>query len=329
MSMDDRPRAPLRPEHAAVPIVVNRAAGLAGRRRRRRLAAALHAAGLDHSLHEVPGWEIRHAVERIAAAGARVIGVCGGDGSMLAAANVLAGTGIALAPFPGGTLNHFALRHGIPDMETAAQSLVAGHTVVVPTGVADGHVFLNTVTVGYYAEVVRRRERLRRFLTKWPAAAVAFVPLGVRLPKVRVILEAEGRHLVRHTPLVWVGIGWGSFPRGHESRERRAEPDLEVAIVRAPTRRALVAFLFRFARLLLLSERPVDDPALELIHARSVILHAERPALGCTADGELLRCESPLFLGLHDAALLVVKPARVQHPGRPATPARPHGARRE
>jgi diacylglycerol kinase family enzyme len=328
MSTNDRAQAAPRPPRAVVPVVINRGAGPAGRRRRRRLLAALHAERIEHTLHDVPGRDVRAEVARLAAGGAPIIGVCGGDGSMLAAAGVLAGTGIALAPFPGGTLNHFALRHGIADMPAAARSLRGRHTALVPAGIADDHLFLNTLTVGYYAEVVRRRERMRRFLTKWPAAAAAFVPIGMRLPQIQVTLDADGRHLERRTPLVWVGIGWGSFPRGHESRERRLEPDLEVAIVRAPTRRALAAFLLRFARMLLRSERPVEDPALELIHARSVIVRSEAARMDCTTDGELLRCDSPLFLGVHDAALLLVRPADALPPGRPAVATRSHGAAR-
>jgi diacylglycerol kinase family enzyme len=63
---------------------------------------------------------------------------------------------------------------------------------------------------------------------------------------------------------------------------------------------------------LLRGERPVDDPALEILHARTLLIHSPH-RLGLTVDGEVLRSESPLFVSVQDEALRVIAPG---HPER-------------
>ncbi|MDP9348847.1 MAG: hypothetical protein M3P24_06865, partial [Gemmatimonadota bacterium] len=169
-------------------------------------------------------------------------------------------------------------------------------------------VFLNTATFGLYADVVRRRERLRRWLGKWPAAAVAFALRVVRMRRLEVVLDVDGKRLYRKTPLVWVGVGWGSFPRVHEAPEWRRSPDLEIVVLRPRGRFGVVGLLLRFVRHLLRGQRPVEDPALEVLHARQVLIRARR-RIGVTLDGEVLRARSPVFVAVQDEALRVVTPA--------------------
>ncbi|MET9890917.1 phosphatase PAP2 family protein [Streptomyces sp. NPDC006465] len=108
------------------------------------------------------------------------LGVCGGDGSVNAAARAAAERGLALAVFPGGTLNHFALDVGVPDFEDTSVAVAGGQAVAVDIGVARSGAgqdmpFLNTFSIGLYPELVRLREQLEQRWGKWPAAAVALV----------------------------------------------------------------------------------------------------------------------------------------------------------
>jgi diacylglycerol kinase family enzyme len=57
--------------------------------------------------------QIDAALAELARAGVPAVGVAGGDGTILSAAEQLAGGTTALAPFPTGTLNHFSRRLGI------------------------------------------------------------------------------------------------------------------------------------------------------------------------------------------------------------------------
>jgi len=240
--------------------------------------------------------------------GARVIGVAGGDGSISAAANRLAGSGVSLLPLPTGTLNHFTRRLSIPSLAAAFDALDEGMLDEIPFGVADDRIFLNTATFGFYADVVRRREGMRRFLGKWPAAAVAFLIVLLRLRPVDIVLQVEGRSLRRTTPLVWVGVGWGSFPRVHRAAERRRSSDLEVVVLHTRTRLEALRLLIRLIPSLIGGARPLRNPALEIVHVRSLTIHSSS-RIGGTLDGEIQRLDAPVFVGIQDRGLHVVVPA--------------------
>jgi diacylglycerol kinase family enzyme len=309
MSQDGSPESEASPagggEHP-VPVLVNARAGQAGEGALRSVIAALEEAGVNARVRAVDPARLAEEVER-AAREADVVAVCGGDGTQLTAAEVLAGEAVALAPLPTGTLNHFARRLGLEDVPAAVAALAGGRSSCLPVGVVDDRIFLNTATFGLYADVVRRRERLRRWMGKWPAAAVALAIRVIRMRRLEVILEVEGKRLYRKTPLVWVGLGWGSFPRVHEAPERRRSPDLEIVVLRPRGRFGVVRLLARFARDLLWRQRPVEDPALEVFHARWVLIRARR-RIGVTLDGEVLRAQSPVFVAVQDDALRVVTP---------------------
>ncbi|MFJ9965374.1 bifunctional phosphatase PAP2/diacylglycerol kinase family protein [Streptomyces avermitilis] len=128
------------------------------------------------------------------------LGVCGGDGSVNAAARAAARHGLALAVFPGGTVNHFALDVGVPDFDDIAVAVARGEAVAVDLGVAapkEGHevLFLNTFSIGLYPELVRLRERLEGRWGKWPAAAVALARHLRTATPVELRLDGRPRRL--------------------------------------------------------------------------------------------------------------------------------------
>lgn len=298
------------PARQRVPVVVNRTAGPGRRDRSRDVEAALTAAGVSAMVQAVAPSAVGTAIAREAAAGADLIGVAGGDGTLLSAAEALAGSGIDLAVLPGGTLNHFARRLGVPTLEDAASALAARHVITIPMGVVDDKAFLNTATFGFYADVVRRREHYRPMLGKWGAAAVAVVLTLARAHSMDVALVLEGRRVERRTSLVWVGVGRGSFPLVHQSRDDSDRPDLEIVVLRPRGLVGTAALILRTLLSLRRREHPIRDRALEVLHARRLLI-AGRHRIGVTLDGEVLRCAPPVFIAVQDDALRVVVPAGV------------------
>ncbi|MEU6125801.1 phosphatase PAP2 family protein, partial [Streptomyces sp. NPDC047123] len=73
------------------------------------------------------------AVARAAGSGG-VLGVCGGDGTVNAAAEVALLHGLPLAVLPGGTLNHFALDLGVEDERDLSRAVQRGEAVRVDVG---------------------------------------------------------------------------------------------------------------------------------------------------------------------------------------------------
>ena len=84
--------------------------------------------------------------------------VGGGDGTLSAAASILAGTDTALGVLALGTLNHFARDLRIPlDLDGAIGVIAAGHHQTVDVGEVNGQVFINNSSIGIYPFFVAER----------------------------------------------------------------------------------------------------------------------------------------------------------------------------
>ncbi|CAM5344232.1 phosphoesterase [Streptomyces spiroverticillatus] len=132
---------------------------------------------------------------------AGVLGVCGGDGTVSAAASRAAEAGLALAVFPGGTLNHFSLDAGADTFEDTAHAVQHGEAVRVDLAhVLDGEGtpvtdFVNTFSIGLYPELVRRREKLEDRIGKWPAAALSLLSVLRDATPIHLRIDGEPRTL--------------------------------------------------------------------------------------------------------------------------------------
>jgi diacylglycerol kinase family enzyme len=295
-----------------VPVFVNESAG--GRRQALEdVQAAFREAGVAAELQVIDPSRLADEIADAAGRGAAIVAVGGGDGSIRTAAEVLAGSETVLAPLPLGTLNHFARRLGLGELKEAVEAIASRRVVLVPLGVVDDRVFLNTATFGLYAEVVRRREQLERWLTKWPAAAVASAATLLRMRSLDVVLDVDGKALHRRTPLVWVGVGRSSFPFAHEAPLHGEKAVLEVVVVRPGRGPGALRLIVRLLVRLIRRKAPGADPGLEVLHARSVLLRA-RHHVGSTLDGEVFRWDPPLLVSIQEDALRVVAPRPLQPP---------------
>lgn len=168
-------------------VVVNAAAGP---RAHEDLLSTIRSELPDAEITEVDDVaEISSALER-AAASCSTLGVVGGDGTVNEAARVALDHDLALAVFPGGTLNHFARDLGIDSADDTIQAIRDGLLVRVDTATIDGRFFLNTASFGSYSEFVQARNRLEDRVGKWPAALVALARTFCR--GVRFEMELDG-----------------------------------------------------------------------------------------------------------------------------------------
>ncbi len=182
------------------------------------------AAGPDHltgALHvlESHGWQVD--VQRSRSPGdvtaiardavrkrANAVVVAGGDGTINAAVQALAGTDTALGYLPYGTVNVWAREVGIPlTARAAARSLVTGTTVTLDLGRADDRFFLLMAGIGFDAAVLQRSvavERYKRRLGVIPYAAMGFAT-AASYRGIDVELRFDG--LIRRVQAIMVVVG--------------------------------------------------------------------------------------------------------------------------
>jgi undecaprenyl-diphosphatase len=184
------------PDGAGLELVLNTSAG-AGQQAE-ELTDALLRELPQAVVRAVPGEEVEPAL-RDAAGRARVLGVCGGDGTVNTAAGIALEAGLPLAVLPGGTLDHFARELGITGPEALAAAVREGNGVEVTVGSTwaggDGGYFLNTFALGVYPELVVEREKREGRIGKWPAMAVAMARLVRHAEPVHVDVDGEERRL--------------------------------------------------------------------------------------------------------------------------------------
>jgi diacylglycerol kinase family enzyme len=107
-----------------------------------------------------PGVDVEVIAREAVAAGADVLGVSGGDGSIGAVAKVALETGLPMVVLPGGTRCHFARDLGL-DPKEIVDSLAGFRGVErhIDAGVINGRrLFLNNASFGLYADIVDHPE---------------------------------------------------------------------------------------------------------------------------------------------------------------------------
>ena len=132
---------------------------------------------------------------RQAAEGAEVLGIAGGDGSVNAAATLALERDLPLLVVPAGTLNHFARDIGLETVDEVAEALERGAVAEVDVALVADQVFLNTASIGWYAELVNARERLEHRVGKWPAVLLAMSYVLRSKPPLEVEIDGRRRRV--------------------------------------------------------------------------------------------------------------------------------------
>lgn len=290
----------------ALRVVVNRTGGAAralGDRLPQQLRDAFAKTGAEIDLQLVEGGDVAKTVR---GAGPRVV-VGGGDGTLAAAAQQLAGTDVEMAVLPLGTRNHLARDLGISmNLVEAAALAVRGQAAAIDVGEVNEQVFVNNASIGLYPLLVRVRDVYRRrgwpkWLSSIPAAAIT---LG-RLPERHLRIEMAEDARAIETPLLFVGNNRYSLQRGAVgSRGSLQDGRLSVYAVAPRSRIGLSWFAFR--TLLGRAGRKLDF--VELGDTAALTVCGESGAIEIALDGEVQRMESPLDFRIRPGALRLVRP---------------------
>lgn len=265
--------------------------------------------GVEASIIMAVGDELRPSMEagrREAERGlldAVVVG--GGDGTISAAAGVLAGSTVPLGVLPLGTLNHFAKDLGLPlDLDGAVGVIAEGAVRHVDVAEVNGRVFVNNSSIGLYADMVAVRERLQDDAGhgKWPALVIAGWRTLRRFPLRRLSIRAEGWARPCKTPFVFVGnniYDLSLFNPGGRAALDRGELCLYVLDHRSPW--GLLGLGLRAAVGRLDQERDFERTAVKDVEIRS-----DAHRLRVSLDGEVETLRPPLRYRTRPGALRVL-----------------------
>lgn len=288
---------------AAIPAFVNPSGGSA----KAAIEALERHSGFDVRLATREQFVV--ALRRTVSDGAPRVVIAGGDGTVAAAAAVLAGTSTALAVLPGGTLNHFARDHGIPtDLEEALRLAEHGPVKAVDVGYLNDQLFVGTSSVGAYVRFVQTRDRLERYLGYWLASMVAGARILRSLRNVKVTLESEGETRVYRAPLVLVAVGERVLtPPSLGQLAGAPGGALHVVVPRGRRHARLFARAYaRFYRGLRVESHPfgLDGALVERLR-----LDLPMRVVKVAMDGEIRRQRTPLDYRLERGALNLVAPS--------------------
>jgi len=132
---------------------------------------------------------------KLAADGEPVVVAAGGDGTLNAVVQGLAGTNTALGVLPAGTMNVFARELGLPpnNLKKALQVLEKGYTKEVDLFEANGHAFVQMAGIGFDAQVIEETSwEQKKVFGPMAYAMSAMKVLGDHPPKMRIISD-EGQ----------------------------------------------------------------------------------------------------------------------------------------
>lgn len=139
-------------------LIVNPRSG-GGKADRLGLVGECRARGIKVLILE-PGQDLAGLAEAAVASGADVLGMAGGDGSLGLVADVAARHGVPMVVVPAGTFNHLAMDLGLDrgDVLGALDAFGVAVERRIDLGQVNGRVFVNNVSLGLYAQIVRSPE---------------------------------------------------------------------------------------------------------------------------------------------------------------------------
>jgi diacylglycerol kinase family enzyme len=301
-------------ERKTVVVILNRQGGgvarLGDAEARGQIVSAFANHGIAAEVILSHGGIIAHiARDHIRAGGSRPAAIiaAGGDGTVSAIAQELAGSTMPLGILPLGTLNHFARDLGLPlDIAGAAAVIAAGAIAAIDVAEVNGRVFVNNSSIGLYPTLVRARERQLRHSRrkKWLAMALALLQVLRRPIARRLTIEAADFVTPYRTPLAFIGNNLYDTTRpafGRRATLRGGELCLFVAKPRSPL--GVVGLLLRAAFGRLDQARDFERHRLD-----SVTIHSRHRRLTIALDGEILRLRTPLRYRIRPGALRVLVP---------------------
>jgi diacylglycerol kinase family enzyme len=256
-------------------------------------------AWLETSIEDPGGGQARQAVSD----GAGVVFAAGGDGTVMACANALAGTGVALAVLPFGTGNLLARNLGVPMRITEAVALAtADGRRQLDLGLVEDRCFLIMAGMGLDAAMLHDAPALLKAKIGWPAYGLAALRHLCALPMTVEIGLDGGPPFTRQARTVLVG-NCGRLQGGIRLMPDALPDDgvLDVAVLMPPRRRNWLALAWALLR------RHRTPPSMEVFRATHIAIRSDQ-VQPRQLDGELIEPSHGMTVGIRPGALWLCVP---------------------
>ncbi len=294
-----------------IALVINSAAGgLLGRAEVTALAAErLRAAGLEPLVVPETAGPLAARLDAALALGADAVVVGGGDGTITAAAQRLAGSGVPLGILPLGTMNVLARDLGLPDgLAAAVDALATGHARAIDIAEVNGRCFLNAAMIGLPTRIGRHRERARGRVGLRARLALAIAALrgALRNPPMRLAIVLPGGQRWR----VWTrALAVTCNPLDETAERFPARLEMDAGTLGLYVARDFGAWwVVRFALTLLLRRPWSEHGDLSSTTAPRITVLSHRRTVRLMLDGEAVLLQPPLRFRIRRGALSVLVP---------------------
>ena len=272
------------------------------------IAAKLAAAGFDvAAVLDGDASDIEARMVQAREMDVEAVVTAGGDGTIAAAAQALAGSGVALAALPLGTMNLLAKDLKMPlDLDAAIAAMADGETALIDVGEVNGHLFLCNSMLGLPSRLAERRERERKHMGPlgwWRLAAAGLKGL-YRYPPMRIGLDlGAGPVTIRSKAIV---IADNAYDEGFGQVLTRSHLDRGELVLYA-TRRLSAWPLIRLSVRMAIGTW-TKDVDLETHHVAHLTVTSRRKWLRVMNDGETRLMAPPLHYKIRPKDLKVLVP---------------------
>jgi YegS/Rv2252/BmrU family lipid kinase len=244
--------------------------------------------------------------------GADIVGVHGGDGSVMEVASALRGISTPLAIFPGGTANVMSVELGIPssDIEASIDFIAKGNytTRLIDMGLVNDRLFLLRIGIGLEADMMKSADQ--EIKNRFGVLAYAFSALNEMrnlMPSLyRVHVDGELHEIEGISCMIAnsgnVAIGGLTLSKKIHIRDGA----LDVVILR---RADLAAMITVSAAVVSPTAEATDSPQLVHYQGREIVVEADPPQT-ISIDGEVIE-QTTLTASILPSAVNVVVPIPV------------------
>jgi diacylglycerol kinase family enzyme len=278
-----------------------------------RLRELLQGADLDFEIDDDEGASLSERIAHGLDSAAEVIVAGGGDGTVLAVAESIAGTEKILGILPLGTMNALARDLGLPlDLEGAIAALATSEPRAIDLAEVNGRPFLHNVIIGLVPSIAVGREHIRG---KGVLEKLGFVRFMLRrfarAKRIALVLRREDNDptIERLQTLVVANNSYDQRFGTIMSRRRLDRGTLTVYLIRSlrlpdAVRLALEMFWGRWR----------DDEVIEFEKVTRLAVDGKRKRALATMDGEVVTLDLPLEFRIRPKSLHVLAPADAPQP---------------